>query len=448
MSSFDEDVIIEHYDINKKCIELLKPYVLSFKLENVVLMNPCLLLLNNGYVLLSCRVIANKVLSDSHVPETRGRIQLISDAVSRMSWDNLIDHTCFFIFRINDISTMTLLSVNRKNDIFFENCVDLRMFKDTKNNIYFTYNRYIKTKNSSSKKILNHDCSRACAFMYISKVVLIDPGLIIIEYMTPLCMSDELFRIQKNWTMFQLPEDGDNINISVWLNRDDSHQFMIFDTTSNTCQTKVVSVKNKLPYELPTVRNKLPYIKDMHISLGTPCVYDHRDNYNIGLGHVKVKSDESSFIFPNKQWKSHHNTDRNFEYAMFFYILNENKEVIGISNFFIPYSDTDYDRKIYFPVGLIIHERMYYISYGQGDKKISLIKISEQIVHQLFDNINYSNLTILDINDQRNYIIPRLERTTSDSIQQPMQLRRQQSIINKYNKYKYKYLTLQEKMNY
>ena len=43
-------------------------------------------------------------------------------------WSSIINHTCFFPFNFHNLQVGDICFVNRVGDVFFENCVDMRLF--------------------------------------------------------------------------------------------------------------------------------------------------------------------------------------------------------------------------------------------------------------------------------------------------------------------------------
>jgi hypothetical protein len=371
------------FNINKLCFPLIQKYIGSSLQSDVLFLNPCILLLNEQYdALLSVRVMATALRSSQY------ERQFIIDAVGeRIEWDRMIDHTCFFTFNLQDINkTLKILNINRNGDVFLINCVDLRMFKRL-DQIFFSYNRYI----SGSSNINTKDCRKLCVFIYISEVIIIkDKDLLFIQNMEPLCMSDKISHIEKNWSMFNFPDEltsgSDNINISTWLYRDCSHKYFEYNIKNKTCNEK--EMLNIFQFEK----------EEILLSLGSPCIF--KDGINIGIGHAKVlvKKEQNYFPFPEGKWDDHPNFTRNLEYVMYFYKMNSDKSITNISKFFIIYSKDDHRRKIYFPTGIIYADNKYFISYGQGDYNSYIYTIDETLFDTLFNNVMESSdkLTIIN----------------------------------------------------
>ena len=135
-------------NLNNQIIQKINPYINS-TCDTVSIFNPSIIQLNNKGFLSVC-VMANKICSKE--------CQLIHDAVSQdiHDWSSVIDHTCFFLFDFRTRQVGDICFVNRVGDVFFENCVDMRLFRghsfqkktyysDGNEYLIATYNRYFKT---------------------------------------------------------------------------------------------------------------------------------------------------------------------------------------------------------------------------------------------------------------------------------------------------------------
>ena len=372
-------------NLNNQIIQKLNPYINS-TCETVSIFNPSIIQLNNkGF--LSVRVMANKISSKE--------CQLIHDAVSQdiHDWSSVIDHTCFFLFDFRTRQVGDICFVNRVGDVFFENCVDMRLFRGHS----FQKKTYYSDGNEYLIATYNRYFNRSVT-IYISNIIVSTDNngniIFFIADQNPICRNlldihnPVIGKIEKNWSPFIL-ENGE-LYISQWLqDKERNHIYFKYDLESMTCSSPV-HVRSSI------IINNNPKI---HNSLGTVGIRIS-DTHLLAVGHAKIKETDcvnNIFAYPPKRDRNyllHHIETRRFRYFMYFYILEHNSKgnykLSQVSAYFIPYTDNDYYRMIYFPTGLCYDriEKYFYLTYGIGDSSTNVALFTFDMIDNLMGSYN------------------------------------------------------------
>ena len=136
----------------------------------------------------------------------------------------------------------------------------------------------------------------------------------------------------------------------------------------------------------------------IHNSLGTVGIRIS-DTHLLAVGHAKIKETDcvnNIFAYPPKRDRNyllHHIETRRFRYFMYFYILEHNSKgnykLSQVSAYFIPYTDNDYYRMIYFPTGLCYDQKKYfYLTYGIGDSSTNVALFTFDMIDNLMGSYN------------------------------------------------------------
>lgn len=374
--------------------EAVKEYIGKCGQEYVSFFNPCIVSYADK-VIISVRIVSNH-------PKIKECEKVYDALTPNLNWDNIIDSTIFFRTDLN-FSELSLLFVNRKGDILFENMVDTRIFLTEDGKLYLTYNRY----QGSDNQFLGLNCKKYsnlpyCAVMYISEIIP-NNDVLFIRDMNPLCldlMSLKESPVEKNWCFANLNRN-DVLTFNYWLFSNENT--LVLEHNLKTKECKEIPVKNSLD------SNSLQFFNEsmsnkIHLSLGSPSVILNQ-NECLSVGHAKINEQIATengiwYNLPvttsnGNAWTSHPNPKRNFIYVMFLCITDRNTGSLKkVSRFFINVTDTD-TRKVYFPTGLVITKTDFYISYGQSDKFSKILRFKKDIYDTLFMPGNFKELIVL-----------------------------------------------------
>lgn len=126
---------------------------------------------------------------------------------------------------------------------------------------------------------------------------------------------------------------------------------------------------------------------NIYISVSTPPI-KFEDNY-LALGHIKIKYKNTRDIYPFKCFMDSIDWSKiiqhgSFIYFMFFYLFDQNYNIIKISNPFIPQLEMNHlPYLLAFPTGITKIGNEYGISYGEGDCKCKILILSKKEINDL-----------------------------------------------------------------
>jgi hypothetical protein len=450
MNIIDYEII----DLTEQIKDKILPYVNeTCKNINISVFNPSIVNIGKDKGYLSVRIMANKICSQD--------CQDIPDAVSSSinDWKSVVDHTCFFNINLQTKRVGNICFINRAGDVFMENCVDARLFNgynykkkkfycSEENQLILTYNRYLN-----------------CSILYISNILVLDDRGDTVFYIAdqnPICKNlfsltpptdddtweNPISKFEKNWTPFFVDNTNGDLYISQWLSKQGKHVYFQYNFDSLTCSNPIIANSRIV------INNN----KDIHNSLGTVGVPLTHTTI-LAVGHAKINEKnchvgtEEIFTYPQKEYKKHHDEKRRFRYFMFFYELEFNDttklyHLSRVSAYFIPYTDQDYNRMIYFPTGLCrFGNDKFILTYGIGDSESKMLVFNEGFVNNLFNlyNPNQSRLEIFS--HGKEFLKP--QRGQLRQMIKPQRGQLRQMIKPQREKFKptYRDLTLHEDLN-
>jgi len=278
-----------------------------------------------------------------------------------------IDTTGLCIFEKNEDFNKIVMIYN--NPFFFNNYNQDSRLYNINNELFITYNGFIKNNDDLCVKLLYRK--------------------IIIN-----------FKYDNIYIGEELPLINPKFNIERKVEKNcilDYNKNVIYDI--NGVFKYIDKNKGLICHNIINLMNIISYYGNNNIffSLGTPIQQIKINNkiYNISLGHVKVnyKNIEKNTSF----YKFLKNIDfttikmhGKYIYFMFFYVFDENYNITHISYSFIP-TDNNNQHLPYllvFPTGFYKSNNKYIISYGEGDEFSKILILSEKNILDLLIPIN------------------------------------------------------------
>ena len=268
---------------------------------------------------------------------------------------------------------------------------DMRLFKDSNNDIYGLFNMANSESLNFQKSKINR-IKGDTRTMYTVKII-INPKTFYIKSsnLKPLCLNHST-GIEKNWSPFVI-KNKDYVTNFDFNKSSIHHIYTVKNYSSGICKNNFI--KNNVNFfeeikkKFPTIRfsggsQSISYNQTQMISIGHIVITIQKQNGS-GVSKKKLKVYQSK---PKKKIK----IKEIKYYYMFFYTFSKNKpfNIKRISNPFQPYTKENYG--IFFPTGIVKKGSRFYISYGESDNYVKIFDIKKKDIEKMLKNIKKISL--------------------------------------------------------
>lgn len=268
---------------------------------------------------------------------------------------------------------------------------DMRLFRDDKNNIYGIFNiansETLSFRKSKINKIKNDTRTIYSVKINVNPKTLYCKS----EKIVPLCLEHST-GIEKNWSPF-LHKNKKYITNFQFDDSSIHHIYKINSFETGKCDTK--KIINYVPF-FNIIKRIYPTIR---FSGGSQSIKYNNKEY-ISIGHIVITfTKQIGSGVSQKVLKKYQSKDKQRQvkyYYMFFYTFDINKpfNILRISQPFQPYTSENYG--IFFPTGILKKDKYIYISYGESDNYVKIMKLSIKDVNRMLKKIE--NITIDNYN--------------------------------------------------